>query len=100
MKLHALVGTESEFDHAEKGDALYAFELALCVRGHRLISLVSLLQNMLVARHARWDSMAISTYLATVLKLCRAVLSSSCELLSRGASHAVPPRVTRVTQNS
>ena len=32
VKLHALVGTESEFDHAEKGDALYAFELALCAR--------------------------------------------------------------------
>lgn len=30
MKLHALVGTQSEFDHSEKGDALYAFELALC----------------------------------------------------------------------
>ena len=30
VKLHALVGTQSEFDHAEKGDALYAFELALC----------------------------------------------------------------------
>ncbi len=30
MKLHALVQTQSEFDHADKGDALYAFELALC----------------------------------------------------------------------
>lgn len=30
VKLHALVGTQSEFDHSEKGDALYAFELALC----------------------------------------------------------------------
>ncbi|KAK9837079.1 hypothetical protein WJX81_001219 [Elliptochloris bilobata] len=29
VKLHALVGTQSEFDHSEKGDALYAFELAL-----------------------------------------------------------------------
>jgi hypothetical protein len=30
VKLHALVQTQSEFDHADKGDALYAFELALC----------------------------------------------------------------------
>ena len=44
VKLHALVGTESEFDHAEKGDALYAFELALCARAP-MSNLLPLVKN-------------------------------------------------------
>ena len=88
MKLHALVGTESEFDHAEKGDALYAFELALCACVPMSIGLPSLSQHMRVSQ-AMWDSMAISTFLNKLLELYRAGCSSLCELPRRGASHAM-----------
>lgn len=64
MKLHALVGTESEFDHAEKGDALYAFELALCACAPMFIGLMSSVKTHARAKacevglHGGWHSFA------------------------------------------
>ena len=54
MKLHALVGTQSEFDHSEKGDALYAFELALCAFASVCMGLRVGVKHVHVPRRERW----------------------------------------------
>ena len=69
MKLHALVGTESEFDHAEKGDALYAFELALRACAPMFTGLMASVKAHACEcqGHARWRCMALEHLLVSLI---------------------------------